>query len=79
MPKKRPAFWVSRDEGDGYENTVDLWIKEPVISTGLWYFTTNNNRLATICYKYFQQATGISIKPGECVRVRFSAEIVEEK
>ena len=77
MSRRRTWTWVTRDSDD---NEVCLWFKarpKPKRdSTGCWW--TRNNEWDSYCYKEFRRVTGLRIRPGQLLKVEFSAKVLEE-
>lgn len=75
--------WVSRDTGD---KRVDVWIgnEEPKVyresDTVIFdcQTATIGEAFVSIPAKQFLALTGIDIQPGQCVKVEFTAKVLEE-
>jgi hypothetical protein len=73
-PKKRKPkpLWASRDPG---HETVEFWAKKPVLLQG--YYRPNGSDLdACLCCSDLLKYTGLKVKPGTCVKVQFSVEVI---
>jgi hypothetical protein len=67
--KQKPWVWVireARDKGRG----VGLGVKKAKPRLDFEGYTLTDTWM---CYAQFHQATGLSLKPGECIQARFSA------
>lgn len=73
---RRKWRWVTRGKGADY---VDVWFgaTKPLQDFRGRYFD-NTLKVVTVCARDFMAATGIKIKPGQCLKVDFSAKIIEE-
>lgn len=69
---KRKWRWVSRDDD---ARMVDIWGKHMKPKKfGSNYIDSN---FIMVCHKEFERLFGITIKPGEAVKVEFTAKVVE--
>lgn len=71
MAKRRPWFWVKRYPSAAYYVFLYPANKKPG-ATG-----TSGRYCFVLLAKRFIRATGIKIKPGECLKVEFSAKVVK--
>lgn len=69
--------WVSRDDG---EDTVDVWFgdqkPQPYEEDGVVIFEAQDNFLG-FSFPAFVAITGIDIKPGQCIKIEFTAKVLE--
>lgn len=71
--------WVSRDKSER-EEFVDVWANKEKPSAYVEFGETifGGARYASICHAELLALTGIDIKPGQCVRVEFTAKVLED-
>jgi len=76
MERKSKAVWVSRDL---YSEYVCLWKCKPVKCGDEFEYPIGSESLGcvVICEKFFRMATGLEIKEGTRVRIRFAATVVK--
>lgn len=69
--------WVSRDDRS---NMLDVWDSEekPEWEDGYFCSEDDDHGFTPICCKGFRALFGIDIKPGTCVRVEFTAKVLED-
>ena len=74
MGKPNRAVWVSRDKGSMF---IDVWTRKPKWVEDRDYFVTPRSNKLPEEGTWLAQITGLSLKPGELKRVRFSVEVLE--
>ena len=70
---KRRWRWVTRDSGTGFIKVWASHLKPDKNDLGDY----RGGGFVTVCCDEFKLATGIKIKPSECLKVEFSAKVVE--
>lgn len=75
MMARRKWRWVTRDSDICHEHIVVIAasVKEPTIEDGRFWGATD----AEFGVKEFERLFGITIKPGEAVKVQFDAKVVK--
>ncbi len=76
MAKRRTWRWVTRSHGTDF---VDVWlhVDRPRMGEFVWRQKSFFAPCRVVCSKEFKAVFGITIPPGACVRVEFTARIVE--
>jgi hypothetical protein len=75
LARKRPVFWVTRNK-PGFcksSSSVRIYHTKPRLDGGWWSHKLN---YVLACSKWFFRATGLKVRPGQCLKVRFSAEVI---
>jgi hypothetical protein len=71
MKKTRDWRWVTVES----HKLVYIWSGENrPINDESWY--QEEGSAAPVCRREFNESTGLNLQPGDCVKVKFSAEIV---
>jgi hypothetical protein len=73
LARKRPVFWVTRNFDD---LGVRIWPTAPTRDESTWTVFGDPHNYSASCCKQFLRATGIRVRPGQCIKVRFSAEVI---
>lgn len=68
--------FVSRDEAD---DSLDVWSHAPTWCADYeaFYSTGVAKHLGVMNREQFEALTGLTIKPGQCLRIRLTAEVLE--
>lgn len=72
---KRKWRWVSLCEANS--GVAILWsgIRKPTKGEDGYFYSVGNDSIS-ICVKHLREAAGLNIKPGECLRVEFTAKVI---
>lgn len=76
LKRKLKKLYLSRDSG-GYSQ-YELWVGKPEYETTFGGRLYQGRELQAFCAKDFQRVTGVSLKPGECVKVEITVTEVAE-
>ena len=73
-PSKPKPVWVSRDCRDKYTYTdmVNFHHNEPQLLNERW-----RDYYEYMYYESFKEMFGISIRPGQCLKVSFQAKVIK--
>ena len=71
MKKKRQWAWVSRDV-EVESDCVSIWLQTSKPRFDVLGFYPATGKYTLVCVKVFTAMTGITIKPGQCLKVDFS-------
>ena len=84
MTSKRTWFWVSRNDDDSNSINIHIRAQKPKRDSDCpknWdiFFTPGSYTEGDleVCRKYFEQFTGIKLKPGERKKIQLTAEVLE--
>jgi hypothetical protein len=72
---RRDWHWVTRNPGSG---RICIWPGQgrPVLCHGAWDSTTRSGRAALVCARQFKALFGFLPEAGQCLKVRFRAEVM---
>lgn len=75
MKTEGKPVWVSRDRGSRY---VNLWWRKPKWNAEFEEFqAVTYSHLLELCVRGFKARTGLTIKPGQCLKIKLTAEVLE--
>lgn len=66
--------WVSRDADS---DLVEIWGGEAMPDCDDWLYV-GDGHYCMMSHSFFLALTGIDIQPGQCVKVEFTARVIEE-
>lgn len=75
MAKKRKRKWVWI--GADRDRTVCFHAQKEKPTLNFWKEWESFSKSGYICIDDFNAATGLNLKPGDCVKVEFSAKVVK--
>jgi hypothetical protein len=70
--------WVSRDNFRDDRGDVDVWRQQPTLSSYGVYMSDDDEHVS-LSADQFAAWFGLTIQPGECVQVEFTARRVEAR
>ena len=72
-------LWAARESRASSDSQfVMLCSKRPILEKAVYVWPLGAVIKELFCYKQFKRATGLDIKPGECVQIELTGRRVEK-